>query len=107
MHQLEGAPTFPIQVFYEDTDASGVVYHANYLRYFERARSVWLEQLGLTHTRLAEALDVGFVVTHADVHFKAPARLDDRLQVSVGISRLRRASLQFRQAIRRESALLV
>lgn len=110
MHQPERAPDspiFPIQVFYEDTDASGVVYHANYLRYFERARSLWLEQLGLTHTRLAEALDVGFVVTHADIQFKAPARLDDRLQVSVAISRMRRASLQFRQAIRRDSALLV
>lgn len=101
------ASTSTIQVFYEDTDASGVVYHANYLRYFERARSLWLETLGLTHTRLAHELDTGFVVTRADVRFKAPARLDDRLEVSVAITRTRRASLVFEQFIRRESLPLV
>lgn len=100
-------PSFPVRVFYEDTDATGAVYHANYLRYLERGRSLWLESLGLTHTRLAEELDIGFVVTHADVRFQAPARLGDRLQVSVGISRMRRASVQFEQGIRRESDVLV
>ncbi|HLQ86735.1 MAG TPA: YbgC/FadM family acyl-CoA thioesterase [Salinisphaeraceae bacterium] len=90
---------YAFRVFYEDTDAGGVVYHANYLRYCERARSLWLESLGLTHTRLASELGLGFVVTHADVEFKSPARLDDRLQVSVAPLRLRRASALFEQII--------
>lgn len=99
--------SYPIKVFYEDTDAGGVVYHANYLKYMERGRSLWLEDLGFTHTRLAQELDIGFVVTHADVHFKAPARLDDNLQVTVAIDTMRRASLQFAQGVWRESQLLV
>lgn len=99
--------THALRVFYEDTDASGVVYHANYLRYFERARSLWLEHLGLTHSRLARELDIGFVVTHADLAFKAPARLDDRLAVTVSISRMRRASLVFEQRIQCQSKVLV
>lgn len=99
--------SFDIHVFYEDTDAGGVVYHANYLKYFERGRSLWLRSLGLTHTRLANELDLGFVVTHADVKFKAPARLDDLVQVTVGLGRVRHASLRFRQTIWRDSTLLV
>src|SRR5699024_1434719 len=96
-----------VQVFYEDTDAGGVVYHANYLRYCERARSLWLEAQGLTHGRLAAQYGIGFVVTHADVRFRAPARLDDRLQVTVSIERRRRASLLFAQSIRRGPEMLV
>lgn len=99
--------SYRVRVFYEDTDAGGVVYHANYLRYFERARSLWLESLGLTHTRLAAELDTGFVVTHADVQFKLPARLDDRLEVSVAVARMRRASVMFEQLIHRDDTLLV
>lgn len=100
-------PSYPIKVFYEDTDAGGVVYHANYLKYLERGRSLWLESLGFTHTRLARELDIGFVVAHADVHFKAPARLDDNLQVTVEVSAMRRASLRFRQGVWRDARLLV
>lgn len=98
---------FQMRVFYEDTDAGGVVYHANYLRYCERARSLWLETHGLTHTHLASALDIGFVVTRADVRFKSPARLDDRLQVSVAVQRMRAASVIFEQIIRRQDVVLV
>lgn len=98
---------YDVQVFYEDTDAGGVVYHANYLRYFERARSLWLQTLGLTHTRLAQTLDTGFVVSHADVRFRAPACLDDCLQVTVDIARMRRASVVFDQIIQREGDQLV
>jgi len=98
---------FPVQVFYEDTDAGGVVYHANYLRYFERARSLWMETFGLSHSHLAQTLDIGFVVAHADIQFKAPARLDDRLQVSVAVRRMRAASIIFEQLIRRHETLLV
>lgn len=99
--------THEIRVFYEDTDASGVVYHANYLRYFERARSLWLEALGLTHQRLAQELDTGFVVTHAELDFKAPARLEDQLVVTVAIKRRRRASIVFEQRIQCETKVLV
>src|SRR5699024_8244637 len=97
---------FPVQVFYEDTDAGGVVYHANYLRYFERARSLWMESFGLTHSHLAQTLDIGFAVAHADVRFQAPARLDDHLQVSVAVQRMRAASIVFEQLIRRQQAVL-
>lgn len=96
-----------VQVFYEDTDASGVVYHANYLRYFERARSLWLATLGLTNRTLAQDLDIGFVVTHADLDFKAPARLEERLTVTVAIADMRRASMVIEQAIQREARVVV
>lgn len=99
--------TFPMQVFYEDTDASGVVYHANYLRYLERGRSLWLEALGFTHTRLASDLGLGFVVADATLKFRKPARLDDRINVSVAIARMRRASLIFDQGVWRDDTLLV
>src|SRR5699024_8626714 len=99
--------TFPMQVFYEDTDATGVVYHANYLRYLERGRSLWLEAHGFTHTRLASELDLGFVVANATLQFRRPARLEDRISVTVAIGRVRRASLIFEQGVWREDTLLV
>ncbi len=100
-------PAYSLWVFYEDTDATGVVYHANYLKYFERARSVWLYDKGLTHTWLRERYDLGFVVARADMRFRSPARLDDELGVSVAVAETRRASLIFEQEIIRSTDLLV
>ena len=85
--------TFPIRVYYEDTDAAGVVYYANYLRFMERARTEWLEALGFPVADFEREHGVAFVVHRADIEFRAPARLNDRLDVTVealdrGASRL-------------------
>jgi acyl-CoA thioester hydrolase len=92
--------TWPIRVYYEDTDAGGIVYNANYLRYMERARTEWLRTLGMTHGALSEQDSTQLVITRADLRFRAPARLDDELQVTVTITRLRRASLDLLQEVR-------
>ena len=72
-----------VRVYYEDVDIGGVVYYANYLRYFERARSEWLRSLGVNQERLAAVEGVGFVVARAEIDFKIGARLDDLLSVTV------------------------
>jgi len=74
---------FPIRVYYEDTDAAGVVYYANYLRYMERARSEWLEALGFPLAAFEREHAVAFAVHRATIDFLRPARLNDRLAVSV------------------------
>lgn len=75
--------TFQVRVYYEDVDVGGVVYYANYLRYFERARSEWLRSLGVNQEQLAAVEGIGFVVARAEIDFKAGARLDDLLTVTV------------------------
>jgi acyl-CoA thioester hydrolase len=75
--------SFPVRVYYEDTDRGGVVYYANYLRFFERARTEWLRSLGVDQERLAESERIGFVVVRAETDFKLGARLDDLLHVTV------------------------
>ena len=75
--------SWQVRVYYEDVDIGGVVYYANYLRYFERARSEWLRSLGVNQERLAAVEGIGFVVARAEVDFKAGARLDDLLSVTV------------------------
>jgi acyl-CoA thioester hydrolase len=74
---------FQVRVYYEDVDIGGVVYYANYLRYFERARSEWLRSLGVNQERLAAVEGIGFVVARAEIDFKAGARLEDLLDVTV------------------------
>ena len=75
--------TFQVRVYYEDVDVGGVVYYANYLRYFERARSEWLRSLGVNQEQLAAVEGIGFVVARAEIDFKAGAKLDDLLTVTV------------------------
>jgi acyl-CoA thioester hydrolase len=75
--------SFPVRVYYEDTDRGGVVYYANYLRFFERARTEWLRSLGVNQERLAAEDGVGFVVSRAEIDFRIGARLDDLLAVTV------------------------
>ena len=77
--------TLQVRVYYEDVDVGGVVYYANYLRYFERARSEWLRGLGVNQERLAAVEGIGFVVAHAEIDFLIGARLDDLLEVTVGV----------------------
>jgi acyl-CoA thioester hydrolase len=97
--------TWPVRVYYEDTDTGGVVFYANYLKFFERARTEWLRSAGIEQQKLALLHHVMFVVKSTAVDYHAPAKLDDELKLSVVVERLGRASVQFSQeAWRVESA---
>jgi acyl-CoA thioester hydrolase len=93
---------WPIRVYYEDTDAGGVVYHASYIRYLERARTEWLRAAGIAQSQLAAERGLLFAVSEIDVRFRAPARLDDTLLATCRLERRGGASLRFRQELRRE-----
>ena len=89
--------SWPIRVYYEDTDTGGVVFYANYLKFFERARTEWLRTAGVSQQALAETHCVMFVVKSTAVDYHAPAKLDDELKLTVVVERLGRASVQFLQ----------
>ncbi len=90
--------SWPVRVYYEDTDAGGIVYHANYLRFFERARTEWLRSLGgPSHAEIAQARDEVFVVRDMRIEYLQPARLDDMLGIELAIVDGRRASVTLRQ----------
>jgi acyl-CoA thioester hydrolase len=91
--------SLPVRVYWEDTDAGGVVYYANYLRFMERARSEWLRSLGFEQDRLRDEDGVVFVVRHVEIDYLAPARFNDLLEVSVERVDAARASLVVGQAI--------
>lgn len=97
----------PVRIYYADTDAGGVVYYANYLRYMERARNDWLRGMGHDVGGLAENEGLVFVVRRVCLEYLAPARLDDLLTVTAGVERAGRASLHFRQRVLRGEELLV
>lgn len=90
---------WPIRVYWEDTDAGGVVYHASYLRFLERARSEYLRHLGIEQERLRNDNNLVFVVRDIAIGFIKPARLDDVLDVTVALVERRPASLVFQQQI--------
>ncbi|HTQ76639.1 MAG TPA: tol-pal system-associated acyl-CoA thioesterase [Burkholderiales bacterium] len=90
-----------VRVYYEDVDIGGVVYYANYLRYFERARSDWLRSLGVNQERLAAVEGIGFVVARAEIDFRSGARLDDLLEVSVNLTEKKKTYLWLDQEVRR------
>ncbi len=96
--------TWPVRVYYEDTDLGGVVYHANYLRFMERARTEWLRALGFEQDLLRKHHAVQFVVVEAALAFKRPARFNDELTVSVVVHQGGRASLKFHQEVRNAAA---
>lgn len=89
--------SFPIRVYWEDTDAGGIVFYANYLKYFERARTEWLRSLGIGQQTLREQTGAMFVVTHAQLQYLRPARLDDQLLVTARLAAHGRASLTIQQ----------
>jgi len=101
-------PSFvlPVRVYYEDTDAAGVVYYANYLRFCERARTEWLRALGFEQQAMMLTIGTAFVVRSVQADYLVPARLDDALDVVTRIATLRRASLLFDQEVRRQGQLL-
>lgn len=97
---------WPIRVYFEDTDAGGIVYYANYLRFAERARSEILRAADLDHGRISREFGIAIVVRHCAVDFIAPARLDDILEVRSRIATIGKASFSIRQEIFRSEELL-
>ena len=96
-----GAFTFPVRVYWEDTDAGGGVYHASYLRFMERARSEWLRAIGIDQAALIRDEHLQFVVVEMQIRYHRPARFDDLLQVSVLVTERGGASWTMTQEIRR------
>jgi acyl-CoA thioester hydrolase len=92
-----------LRVYYEDTDAGGIVFYANYLKFFERARTEWLRAAGISQQALAETQACMFVVKSTAVDYHSPAKLDDELKLSVVVEKLGRASVQFSQSAWRMS----
>ena len=88
----------PVRVYYEDTDAGGIVFYANYLKFFERARTEWLRAAGISQQALTERHARMFVVKSTAVDYHAPAKLDDELELTVVVEKLGRASVQFSQS---------
>jgi len=93
----------PVRVYYEDTDAQGVVYYANYFRFMERARTEWLEAMGIDHITLMNEGKRIFVVSEAQAKFRMPARLGDTLIVTASLRQMGRASFEIEQNIYREN----
>lgn len=98
---VDGTHFFPVRVYYEDTDAIGIVYYANYLKWAERARTEMLRVLGADHSRVLEETGVAFAVRRCTVDYDAPARLDDDLEVLSRITDIGGASIGFEQVVRR------
>ncbi len=98
--------TWPVRVYWEDTDAGGIVFYANYLKFFERARTEWLRSLGVMQGELRETAGGMFVVSETSVRYLAPARLDDELLVTARLEAAGRASLIIAQQAIRGGTLL-
>jgi acyl-CoA thioester hydrolase len=105
MHPTPASPeatvfSWPIRVYWEDTDAGGIVFYANYLRYFERTRTEWLRALGLEQRVLQETTGCIFVVSEANIKYLRPARLDDQLLVTAHLIDMGRSSFTIQQEAR-------
>ena len=98
--------TWTVRVYYEDTDAGGIVYYANYLKFFERARTEWLRSLDIHQQDLLAREGVAFVVRSAAIDYLAAARLDDDVKLTLTVEKLGRASVQFAQQAWRGDTLL-
>ena len=99
--------TIPVRVYYEDTDAGGVVYYANYLKFFERCRTEWMRSAGHDQRKLALDAGIGFVARKANCEYLRPAHLDDLLTVGLEVEKLTRVRVIFRQHVRRGDDELV
>jgi acyl-CoA thioester hydrolase len=98
--------SIPVRIYYEDTDAGGVVYHANYLRFMERARTEWLREIGYDLDVMTREVNLVFVVRAVTINYHKPARLNDQLNVSAELTRMGRASLDIVHQVTRENELL-
>ncbi len=91
--------SWPVRVYYEDTDSGGVVYYANYLKFMERARTELLRSIGYQQDQLQQELGIIFAVRSASIQYKKPARFNDELNVVTSISSLGKASIYFKQSV--------
>lgn len=105
MSRATGEPAFslPVRIYYEDTDAAGVVYYANYLKFMERARSEWLRSIGFGQRELRRELGVVFAIRSVEIDYLRPALLDDLLRVTVGLATSGRVSMVLVQEVYREA----
>jgi acyl-CoA thioester hydrolase len=99
--QKPNAFSIPVRIYYEDTDAAGVVYYANYLKFFERCRTEWMRAVGHDQSDLARDEGIAFVVRAVSCEYLKPGRLDDALTVGLEVEKLGRAQVVFRQHVRR------
>ncbi|PKO47189.1 MAG: tol-pal system-associated acyl-CoA thioesterase [Betaproteobacteria bacterium HGW-Betaproteobacteria-22] len=99
--------TWPVRVYYEDTDAGGVVYHSNYLNFMERARTEWLRALGFEQTDLKDSLGIVIVVHSLSIVFKSPAYFNDLLAVHCDIAKIGKSSIEIAQKITSDAKTLV
>jgi acyl-CoA thioester hydrolase len=99
--------TLWVRVYYEDTDFSGRVYHASYLRFLERGRTEWLRRRGFAHRELARNSGVAFAVRSLKIEYLAPALMDDLLTVETSLAKARGASIEFQQRVLRDDKELV
>ena len=93
--------TWSVRVYYEDTDTGGIVYYANYLKFFERCRTEWLRAAGFEQRRLSDEFGLQFVVARVDCEYRQPARLDDLLQIDLRVAKAGRVFIVFEQTARR------
>jgi acyl-CoA thioester hydrolase len=105
-NDMPSAFNWTVRIYYEDTDAGGIVFYANYLKFFERARTEWLRAAGIGQQELLDAEGAAFVVRNASIDYVAPARLDDEIKLTTTIQKLGRASVHFFQQAWRGEQLL-
>ncbi len=91
--------TWPVRVYYEDTDSGGVVYYANYLKFMERARTEWLREMGFEQTELLHEHHVIFVVREVGIEYLRPARFNDMLDVTVNLAEIGRSQIVLKQTV--------
>jgi acyl-CoA thioester hydrolase len=103
---VDGVHHFPIRVYYEDTDAAGIVYYANYLKFAERARTEMMRGLGFDHARLRADHAVALAVRRCTIDYLAPAQLDDALDIGTRILAAAGAALDLEQEVRRDGVVL-
>ncbi len=96
----------PVRIYYEDTDAGGIVYHANFLKFAERGRTEWLRATGWDRMKMASESGLQFVVRHAEVNYRAPAKLDDLLTVKTTITAIGNTSMTMQQDVWRDDKVL-
>ncbi len=102
--QKPNAFTFPVRIYYEDTDVGGVVYYSNYLKFLERCRTEWLRSIGHEQATLMLDPGIAFVVRTVSLEYLKPARLDEMLSISLEVEKITKSQLFFRQHIRRANA---
>jgi acyl-CoA thioester hydrolase len=103
---VNAAFSWPVRVYYEDTDSGGVVYYANYLRFLERARTEWLRAAGFEQTQLLSDFNVIFVVRSVTIEYLRPAVFNDLLQVTATPAKISRSSIDIAQTVEREETLV-